>query len=294
MCPDCYDYEAAVLFNLHAGKLWKRFTTYLPRHLARLAGVTGKQLRQELRIRYVKVAEYQARGVIHFHAVIRLDANTKDGFLPPMVRYDAALLGDAIALAAKAVRLDVPGSGPRIRLGFGRELDCRPVWRQPFAASGNPLDPGAVANYIAKYVTKAVDVPGLPDIRIKHASEIDALRCPSHHKRMVAMAWDLGARTSVGDPRLRHWAHTLGYGGHPLTKSRRYSVTFGYIRGERVTRRRLERWPDGERDPWGRPVDDAVVLILKTWRYAGTGYDPATPGAEMAIESAVRARGHQH
>ena len=39
MCGDCYDYEAAVLFNLHAADLWRRFTTYLPRHLARLAPV---------------------------------------------------------------------------------------------------------------------------------------------------------------------------------------------------------------------------------------------------------------
>jgi hypothetical protein len=46
MCPDCYDYEAAVLFNLHAADLWRRFTTYLPRHLARLTGITGTQLRQ--------------------------------------------------------------------------------------------------------------------------------------------------------------------------------------------------------------------------------------------------------
>jgi len=112
MCGDCFDYEAAVLFNLHATALWRRFTTYLPRHLARLAGVTGKRLRAELRIRYVKVAEYQARGVIHFHAVIRLDANTKEGFTPPPARYDAALLCDAIALAARAVRITVPGSGP--------------------------------------------------------------------------------------------------------------------------------------------------------------------------------------
>ena len=243
MCGDCYDYEAAVLFNLHDADLWRRFTTYLPRHLARLAGVTKKELRRELRIRYVKVAEYQARGVIHFHAVIRLDAPTPDGFVPPPARYDNALLCDAIDQAARAVRLAVPGSGPRVRLGFGRELDRRPVWRQPFAASGNPLDAGAVANYIAKYVTKAVDVPGLPATRITHALEIDALRCPAHYKRMVAMAWDLGARTSIGDPRLRHWAHTLGYGGHPLTKSRRYSVTFGYIRGQRVTKRRLEVTP---------------------------------------------------
>ena len=290
MCGDCYDYEAAVLFNLHAAALWRRFTTYLPRHLARLAGVTRKTLKAELRIRYVKVAEYQARGVIHFHAVIRLDAHTKEGFTPPPARYDAALLCDAIALAAKAVRITVPGSGPDIRLRFGRELDTRPIWRQPFAATGRALDPAAVANYIAKYVTKAVDVPGLPDTRIRHTSEIGALRCPAHHQRMVATAWDLGARTSVGDPRLRLWAHQLGFGGHPLTKSRRYSVTFGYIRGERVTARRLERHPDGERDPWGRPLDDRVVLVLANWTYAGTGYTPRTPAAELALTSADMAR----
>ncbi len=137
----------------------------------------------------------------------------------------------------------------------------------------------------------AADVPGLPDTRIRHASEIAALRCPAHHKRMVTTAWDLGARSSVGDPRLRLWAHMLGYGGHFLTKSRRYAVTFGYIRGERVTKRRLERHPDGERDPWDRPLDDTVVLVIKTWTYAGIGYT-AAPGAELALASAVRAREH--
>jgi hypothetical protein len=291
MCPDCYDYEAAVLFNFHAGRLFRRFTTYLPRHLARLAGVTGKTLKQELAIRFVKVAEYQARGVVHFHAVIRLDANTRQGHFPPPPRYDAALLCDAIALAVAAVRLVVPGSGPSVRLGFGRELDARPIWRADFAQAGKPLDPGAVANYIAKYVTKAVDVPGLPDFRIRQRSEIDALRCPPHHKRMVETAWALCARTSTGDPRFRLHAHMLGFGGHPITKSRRYSVTFGYIRGERITKRRLERNPDGERDPWGRPLDETIVLVLANWSYAGTGYTPRTAAAELALTSADLARG---
>ena len=45
LCPDCYDYQAAVLFNACAGELWRRFTTYLPRCLARLAGLTHQQLR---------------------------------------------------------------------------------------------------------------------------------------------------------------------------------------------------------------------------------------------------------
>jgi len=74
MCRNCYDYEAAVLFNAYAGDLWRRFITYLPRHLARLAGITQKELLAQVRVRFVKVAEYQARGVVHFHAVIRLDA----------------------------------------------------------------------------------------------------------------------------------------------------------------------------------------------------------------------------
>jgi len=60
MCGDCYDYQAAVLFNASAGDLWRRFTTYLPRHLARLSGIRQKTLDAQLRLRYVKVAEYQA------------------------------------------------------------------------------------------------------------------------------------------------------------------------------------------------------------------------------------------
>ena len=85
MCGDCYDYEAAVLFNAYAGDLWRRFITYLPRHLARLAGITQKALFAQVRIRFVKVAEYQARGVVHFHAVIRLDAPGED-YQPPPAR----------------------------------------------------------------------------------------------------------------------------------------------------------------------------------------------------------------
>jgi hypothetical protein len=42
----------------------------------------------------------------------------------------------------------------------------------------------------------------------------------------------------------------------------------------------------------GRPLDDAEVLVLKTWTYAGTGYASATLGAELAAASAARAREH--
>ena len=73
LCPECYDYTASVLFNAYAPELWRRFTITLRRTLARQAGLTNKALAAQIRVSYAKVAEYQRRGVVHFHAVIRLD-----------------------------------------------------------------------------------------------------------------------------------------------------------------------------------------------------------------------------
>ena len=156
MCPDCYDYTAAVLFNAYAGDLWRRFIIYLPRQLARRLGITQKRLRALVRIRYVKVAEYQARGVVHFHAVIRLDAPGQD-YQPPPPGISAAMLGDAIGQAAAAIRLAVPGgTGIAVALGFGapQGTDVRPVRGDDLAGTGQPLNHQAVANYIAKYATR--------------------------------------------------------------------------------------------------------------------------------------------
>jgi hypothetical protein len=83
----------------------------------------------------------------------------------------------------------------------------------------------------------------------------------------------------------------LGYGGHVLTKSRRYSITFGQLREARTDHRRAHRHPDGERDPWGRPLDETTVLVVKTWTYAGTGSTGADDSA-LALASAARAREH--
>ena len=290
MCGDCCDYTSAVLFNAYAGDLWRRFITYLPRHLARLAGITQKELFAQVRIRFVKVAEYQARGVVHFHAVIRLDAPGED-YQPPPGRYTADLLCDAIDQAA-AVTLSVEHDDQVVMLGFGAQTDRRPVRRDTIVSTGTPLDAEAVANYIAKYATKTLHAPGVPDTRIRHAAEIGVLRCSAHYRAMITTAWDLGARQVTGDPRFRQWAHMLGYGGHFLTKSRRYSVTFGQLRAARTNYRRAQRHPDGERDPWGRPLDEAVVLITATWTYAGTDHSTTTPGAERALAAADMARGH--
>jgi len=109
---------------------------------------------------------------------------------------------------------------------------------------------------------------------------------------MITTAWKLGGgKLAPARTRLCKWAHTLGHGGHFLTKSRRYSTTFGQLRHARTEHRKREHHPDGEHDPWGRPVDETTVLILETWTYHGTGY-ATTPAADLALAAAARARDH--
>jgi hypothetical protein len=80
--PATYDYVGAVLWNWHAPALWNRFVTELVRVLASKAGLNERQVRELVRIAYAKVAEFQARGLVHFHAIIRLD-NPADRALAP-------------------------------------------------------------------------------------------------------------------------------------------------------------------------------------------------------------------
>jgi len=111
------------------------------------------------------------------------------------------------------------------------------------------------------------------------------------HSRVLQLEKRLSEALIDGGPRLRRWAHMLGYDGNYLTKSRRYCVTFGQLRAARTQHRRAQRHPDGETDPWGRDLDETVVLILADWHYAGTGYH--TSGDRLlALSAAARARDH--
>ncbi|MFB9518384.1 replication initiator [Streptomyces cremeus] len=57
-----------------------------------------------VRVSYAKGAEYQKRGRIHFHAVIRLDGSAGP-YSPPPAWVTPDLLADAIRLAASVRRL---------------------------------------------------------------------------------------------------------------------------------------------------------------------------------------------
>ena len=52
-------------------ELWRRFTITVRQAPARRAGLTNKAFAAQVRLSHAKVAEYQPRGVVHFHAIIR-------------------------------------------------------------------------------------------------------------------------------------------------------------------------------------------------------------------------------
>ncbi|GLV51278.1 hypothetical protein TBS_18480 [Thermobispora bispora] len=130
LCPECYDYTGAVLFNAVAPQLWKRFTDALRRHLATLGGLTLAEMRDQLIVSFAKVAEYQRRGVVHIHAVIRLDG--PDGpTTPPPAWATLDLLTRAVRHAAQAVTVTIPpvaGEPARVLRWAGNSMPARSLW----------------------------------------------------------------------------------------------------------------------------------------------------------------------
>jgi replication initiator protein RepSA len=51
----------------------RRFATHLRRALAAALGVGAREWPHHGRVSSAKVGEYQRRGLVHFHAVVRLD-----------------------------------------------------------------------------------------------------------------------------------------------------------------------------------------------------------------------------
>jgi hypothetical protein len=136
LCPACYDAQAQVLWNALAPELWRRTTIAVQRALARLVGLQEAELRQLARVSYAKVAEFQRRGAIHFHAVLRLDAATDcrcPGCLaPPPEGFTAAVLEDALRLAVPAVRVPCPSpedGEPERYARWGEQLDVHNITR---------------------------------------------------------------------------------------------------------------------------------------------------------------------
>ncbi len=298
LCQDCYDYASAVVWQWWAPELFRRFTITLRRTLAHHLHVLPADLPQVASVQYAKVAEYQLRGAVHFHALARLDGpQTSDGFAPAPATVTAPVLAALVELAATTVRFTAPPvhDDDRSRvLAFGTQVDTRAVRtsRRTDDPDGE-LTPEQVAGYLAKYATKAAtdtESPDNPHLRRLHAT--------ARHLagRAVSLKQDPKAPYGL----LGKWAHTLGFRGHFSTRSRRYSVTLGQLR--RARQRAQIRLAEAGRT--GIPIDlrqleaelladdtEETTLVIGHWRYAGTGW--ANDG-ETALATAAAARAREY
>ena len=82
----------------------------------------------------------------------------------------------------------------------------------------------------------------------------------------------------------------VGFGGHFLTKARRYSIRFADLRQARITyRRSQDTGPDHGPIRTAAHADEETILIVGTFTYAGTGWK-TTGDALLANTAADQAR----
>ncbi|MFH8566871.1 replication initiator [Streptomyces sp. NPDC017993] len=310
--PSAYDYTGAVLWNAHAGALWARTTTYIRRALAALLDMTQKALNATLRISFAKVAEYQQRGLVHFHAVIRLDG-PEGSTEPPPSWATVGDLTDAIKYATykepdDKLRKDMRAyltvasdhTGDR-EIRWGDRVDVREIT----ALGDGELTDQAVAGYIAKYATKSAEDSGTVDRSLVctpcggrgylrspdgfrdlcddcdgtgQAEPLPNLRVQRHVRQMIRTAWALGHLPEFAALKIWKWAHMLGFRGHFSTKSRRYSTTLGALRDVRKAWRTEQAHAHAGQDA---TEEDTTLITESSWAYLSSGY---RPGEEFLAE----------
>ncbi|GAB7190953.1 plasmid replication initiator protein [Kineococcus sp. NUM-3379] len=304
ICPDCYDYTGHVVWQWWAPELWRRFTIALRRSLAARLGVSQKEAHDLVRVSFAKVAEFQRRAVVHFHALIRLDGPPTDDepYPAPLVDVPAEELALLVRSAAARVWFDAPpvGQGDEVRrLRFGMQVDARPVTPSAHrelgrADEGAGLHPETVAAYIAKYATKACEDFGLPP-RLRDPEAARRLGVNEHVCRLLAEVHRLAGVEDGPYLALVKWVPMLGFRGHFATKSRWYSTTLGRLRTarrrwsvQRLRDRMTGRTTDVDPTTLDEEAEDST-LVVGSWSLDGFGWLSAGDAA-LAATAAAQAR----
>ena len=264
LCAACYDYNHHVLWHAHVGELWSRTVRIVRRRLATAADIPRSRLGDHLQVAFAKVAEYQRRGAIHLHFVMRLDGPEGPESLPPSWATEELLASSVNSASVTAnVRSPDCASVGELVIRWGEQVDIRPIHSGP-----KEIDREAVASYLAKYVTKSSSEGG--DHPVKSMADLASRPMPGHTRVLMRTCWRLGGLREFCHLKLRTWVHTMGFRGHVLTKSRAYSTTYRQLRENRA-RHVGGYYPEG-------------VRIEKEWRYAGAGLSLA----EAEIASGIR------
>jgi hypothetical protein len=209
-----------------------------------------------VKLNYLKIAEVQRRGLIHVHAVFRLDGpNGPDSPPPPWIKIDQVKLSIARVIRETKVT-DVDG----VPLAWGSQFDIQDLVTS--SESGRK-----VTAYLAKYTTKTTDDSTNFARRFNSRQQIEYLRGNSHLQRMALTAWDLESELTLRSLKLREHANTLGFRSQLITKSRSFSTTFTQLRRARTD---------------FRSQQTSIDPVKASFLYDGRGYDD--PSASRLAE----------
>ncbi|MEU1003644.1 YuiA family protein [Streptomyces tibetensis] len=280
-CPACSRVYAADTYHLIKAGL----------------GMTQKALNSALRVSFAKVAEYQKRGLVHFHAVIRFDGPDGHTTAPPAWgTFDALQVAVGMAVERARLTVDSDAIGERL-LKWGDRFKVDRI----SALGDGELTDAKVAGYVAKYATKNAEGARTVDRTLMcrpchgrgyvrgpdgfrdlcddcegtgQAEPIKALPVQRHVRQMIRTAWDLGNLPEFAALKLWKWAHMLGFRGHFSSKSRAYSTTLGALRNVRRAWRLAQT--EAARARAGLPANDenTTLVTASSWTYLSSGYRP--------------------
>ena len=233
LCSACFDATGAILWNAQSTRLWSETIRRARQNLMHELGTSRRKGSRSIRLEYVKVVEMQRRGLVHFHALVRLDASTE------VANCDGGTLARALRQAIRSTRTHDEAGEYR----FGAVADVQVLGEDASDVKG-------AASYLAKYVTKTASGTLELARRFSSRAGIERAVADEHLRALALTAWDL---------KMTRHANTLGYRGQFLTKSRSYSTTFAELRAARRAYWNPSTDPDPEESHYlfdGRGYDD--------------------------------------
>ena len=303
LCPDCYDYPAHVVWNNQAGELWRRTKQAIERHLGQLArrrGVppSGSPAGTASTAWWTRYASRTAKPPNTRPAAQSTSTSCSASTAttpptrtrssprrppspPPTSKTPYATPPPPSATAPHRTRPSRPaGSSAGATSSTSASSPCpapapSPTWPSPATSPNTP--------------PKAPKPPATPP----PASPPTPSTCTptptgTHPERLIAACWRLGRHPDHTS--LRRWAHMLGFGGHFLTKARRYSIRFRDLREARIIYRRYhDTGPEHGPIRAADHADEETTLIIGTLTYAGTGWK-TSGDALLANTAADQAR----
>lgn len=213
LCMECYQTEKQILANHFASQLFNRTLQNFEREVAKVMGLDRNLLPLFLNITYMKTAETQKRGAIHYHGFARIDGPIGQGSDPifPLTGNQAvAALKAAITKTHIEKRFALGDDDPdavEIDLRWGTEMDVVVL------TSDNA---SYYVNYVTKYSTKgSAEAAGFAH-KFCSLAQIEAIpQSACWPREMAKTCWQMADNPRFAGLTLRQHAHIWFQGTLP-------------------------------------------------------------------------------